>query len=52
MPVEVFRLSDSQTLERRRSDADTFELTSTGEPSTKPPPMHWHRRRHEKRRSS
>lgn len=42
MPVDILRLSDSQTLELLRSDAGALTLTSTWEPSTKPPPTHWH----------
>lgn len=39
---DVIKLSDSQTLRVRRSTPDVLELTSTWEPSVKPPPTHWH----------
>ena len=42
MPDNTLKLSDSQTLEIRRSDAEVLELTSTWQPSTQPPPTHWH----------
>ncbi len=42
MSGDVIELGDSQTLRVRRSTPDVLELTSTWEPSAKPPPMHWH----------
>ena len=42
MPDDILKLSDTQTLELRRSDSDAVEVLSTWQPSTKPPPLHWH----------
>jgi mannose-6-phosphate isomerase-like protein (cupin superfamily) len=45
--TETIRMTPTQTLEVRSSTPDALELTSTWEPTPKPPPTHWHPNQHE-----
>ncbi|GAB4001131.1 hypothetical protein GCM10029992_35610 [Glycomyces albus] len=42
MDAETIRMTPTQTLEVRSSAPEALELTSSWEPTPKPPPTHWH----------
>lgn len=42
MATETIRITPPQTLEVRSSTPEALELTSSWEPTPKPPPTHWH----------
>lgn len=42
MTTEKIRMTPTQTLEVLSSTAESLVVTSTWDPTPKPPPMHWH----------